>query len=387
VVEKSERYLVPGNSLGQGLTAALSLPREIASNADTAALDCPGITPVLLSKKVPWFGQHTGYQQLPRYLTKIEPHTRVFGPRHRTRERFIGKAYSVYRGWSRRNQWDAAAEFRFARATTPEYPVRHILHFEEHFWFLDRWKKAPPNLIGTLHLPPGGWTDEELECMSRLSSAIVLYRRDVAFFESLVGGGRVRFIPHGVDVEFFRPAATQPGPRDLLFTGHYLRNTKMLARVVTRLSQQRPELRFHVLVPEEFRHTGGLPELHGHPHVIWHHRLSDDELRSLISASYLLLLPMNDSGANTAVVESLACGTPIVTTDVGGIRNYGGNVIFPIVANDDDDAMIALVNRYLENPAWRNNTSLLCREFAETQLAWPLVARQHLETYEALAMQ
>ena len=46
---------------------------------------------------------------------------------------------------------------------------------------------------------------------------------------------------------------------------------------------------------------------------------------------------MNESGANTAVVESLACGLPIVTTDVGGIRNYGGNDLFPIVNNNDDE--------------------------------------------------
>jgi glycosyltransferase involved in cell wall biosynthesis len=94
---------------------------------------------------------------------------------------------------------------------------------------------------------------------------------------------------------------------------------------------------------------------------------------------------MNDSGANTAVVEALACGTPIVTTDVGGIRDYGGETLFPVVPNDDDDAMISLVNRYLKDPAWRTSTGQICRKFAETRLAWPLVAQQHLKIYEALA--
>jgi glycosyltransferase involved in cell wall biosynthesis len=383
VLNKSEGYLAPENPLGRGLSAALSFTQGLGRTRSATAARA-SLTPVILSKKIPWFGEHTGYQQLPRYLAKTEPSTRVFAPRHRMRERFIGKAYSVYRGWSRRNQWDAAAEFRFARENGAARPVRHILHFEEHVWFLDRWDKAPRDLIGTLHLPPDAWTDEELDYVSRLSSGIILYRRDLAFFESLVGPGRVRFIPHGVDVEFFRPAATRPEPRDLLFTGHYLRNSRMLARVVARLSERRPELRFHLLVPEEFRHLGGFPKLQGHPAVVWHQRLNDDQLRALIASSYLLLLPMNNSGANTAVVESLACGTPIVTTDVGGIRDYGGTTIFPIVANDDDDAMVELVERYLEDRAWRDATADRCREFAETQLAWPLIARQHLEVYESL---
>jgi glycosyltransferase involved in cell wall biosynthesis len=384
-VDKSDGYFVPANSLGHGMTAALPLPRTVERRARAVALDRTETTPILLSKRIPWFGQHTGYQQLPRYLQRIEPSTLVFAPRHRMRERFIGKAYSLYRGWSRRNQWDAAAEFRFARAETSGRAVRHILHLEEHSWFLDRWDKAPRDVIGTLHLPPDAWTEEELENVARLSSGIVLYRRDLVFFESLVGEGRVRFIPHGVDVEFFRPARIQPEPRDLLFAGHYLRNTKMLARVVPRLSEHHSELRFHLLVPEEFRDLDGLPELAGHPAVVWHQRLSDDQLRDLIASSYLLLLPMNNSGANTAVVEALASGTPIVTTDVGGIRDYGGNSLFPIVANDDDDAMIALVERYLEDREWRNETGKRCRAFAETELPWPLIAQLHLEAYEELA--
>lgn len=342
------------------------------------------MTPILLSKKVPWFGEHTGYQQLPRYLQRIVPEAQVITPRRRLGERVLGKAYSVYRGWSRRNQWDAAAEFRFARANGVLEPVRHILHLEEHVWFLDRWQKAPRGIVGTLHLPPDGWTEQELDYVSRLSSGIVLYRRDLPFFESLVGKGRVRFIPHGVDTEFFLPIDEPPEPRDLLFTGHYLRNARMLARVVRLLHEKHRDLRFHIIVPEDFRHLSGLAELVNQEHVYWHQRLSDDELRQRIASSYLLLLPMNSSGANTAVVEALSCGTPVVTTDVGGIRDYGGQKIFPIVANNDDEAMATLVERYLEDREWRNNISRQCREFAEKELAWPLVARRHLEVYEEL---
>jgi glycosyltransferase involved in cell wall biosynthesis len=343
------------------------------------------MTPIILSKKIPWFGEHTGYQQLPRYLLKMDPATQVIAPRFRIGDRFLGKAYSVYRGWSGRNQWDAAAEFRFEHANGVPEPVRHILHLEEHVWFLDRWDKAPRNLVGTLHLPPDGWTDEELAYVSRLSSGIVLYRRDWSFFESLLGPGRLRFIPHGVDVDFFRPNAEPPPPQDLLFTGHYLRNAPMLARVVRRLHERYPTLQFHLLVPEEFRHLSGLADLGRVPGVQWHQRLTDEELRQRIASSYLLLLPMNNSGANTAVVEALACGTPVVTTDVGGIRDYGGETIFPVVANNDDAAMVALVERYVEDQAWRNRIGRQCRHFAETQLAWELVAARHLESYEELA--
>jgi glycosyltransferase involved in cell wall biosynthesis len=78
-----------------------------------------------------------------------------------------------------------------------------------------------------------------------------------------------------------------------------------------------------------------------------------------------MLLPMNDSGANTAVVEALSCGLPIATTDVGGIRDYGGEDLFPIVANNDDASMVALVSQYLNDAEFHCTISERCRFFVE----------------------
>lgn len=342
------------------------------------------MTPIYLANKIPWFGNHTGYQQLPRYVQKLVPQMKLIGARNSFRDRMLGKAYSLYRGWSERNQFDAAAEWRLVRANSVPNPVKHILHFEEHFMFFDQWSKAPRDFMATLHIPRAQWTPPELDALKRVSSAMVLYRRDIDFFESYVGTGRVKFVPHGVDVEFFRPrAAVQPNR--ILFPGHYLRNTVMLSRVIRRLAEKHRGLEFHLLVPEAFRYFEGFDELKGRADVFWHQNLNDDELCALISSSYLVLLPMNDSGANTAVVEALACGAPVVTTDVGGIRDYGGGSVFPIVRNNDDDAMTDLVSQYLSNATWRDEMSQRCRELAVNQFAWPLIAQRHLNIYETLA--
>lgn len=158
----------------------------------------------------------------------------------------------------------------------------------------------------------------------------------------------------------------------------------MLVRVVKRLAEKMPELRFDLLVPLHHRNSPALAPLLHHPAVTWHAGLNDEELRALYQRSYLMLLPMDDSGANTAVVEAITSGLPVVTTDAGGIKDYGGGTVFPIVANNDDDAMIALVEEYLAKPNWRAETGGKCRQFAEKFLAWPLVAQKHLEAYREL---
>src|SRR5689334_15685480 len=205
------------------------------------------MTPIFLSNKVPWFGNHTGYQQLPRYMQKLAPETKVIASKNCLTEKMLGKAYSMYRGWADRNQPDAAAEFRFLRANSVPSPVKHILHFEEHFLFFDHWQKAPNDFIATLHIPRGQLSRGELDGLKRLSSAIVLYQRDIEFFEESVGKGRVKFIPHGVDVEFFRPHGEPPKPNRILYAGHYLRNTAMLSRVVRQLAEKHSGLEFHLL--------------------------------------------------------------------------------------------------------------------------------------------
>jgi glycosyltransferase involved in cell wall biosynthesis len=338
-----------------------------------------------LSNNIPWFGLHTGYEQLPLFLNTEGLETHVFSPKINLLERLTGKAYSIYQGWSPRNTYDAAAEFRFLLSSFVNQSFAyHILYLENHLQFLDQWEKTSKNILGTIHLPPSQWNSSMLENLRHLTSAIILYRRDLEFFESYVGKDKVHFIHYGVDINFFYPPTTNTKTQRILFAGHYLRNTSMLHRVIVKLAKNYPELQFDLLVPEHARNTDGLLQLLNHPSVSWHKNISDQELRILYQNSYLLLLPMNNSGANTAIVESLACGLPVVTTDVGGIRDYGGADVFPIVANDDDNAMIDLIENYLDNPDIRNEVSINCRKFAEQNLDWSLVAQKHLAVYKQL---
>lgn len=338
-----------------------------------------------LRESIPWFGGHSGYEQLTRHLPA--PHeVWTVKPRNGQMARYLGSSYARIHGRIGRGATDLSElEFRMCRRLRrPD--ASHILYLDYHFDLLNAWPKAPKDLIGTVHLPPSVWQPEQCKLLSRLDSAIALYQRDIPFFERHLGKGRVRFIHHGADTNFFKPDVTKrkATPR-ILYSGVYLRNEPMLVRMVERLAQLIPEARFDLLVPQHHRKSPALAPLLRHPMVSWHGGLNDDQLRALYQRSHLMLLPMNDSGANTAVVEALASGLPIATTDVGGIRDYGGGSIFPVVANNHDDEMISLVEQYFSRPDWREQVGKSCRAFAEERLAWPLVVQQHLDIYKQLS--
>lgn len=343
---------------------------------------------VLLTKDTGWYGAHSGYyEQLPKYLTETPFKVNVIKPKSSVLGRLMGKVYSTCQRWPQRNQSLTFAELVFRRKLRqkPNSAIGHVLNFEEHYLVFHPSVKNACKTIATIHIPPGRWSALMTKCLPRLAGAIVLYRRDIKYLEDYIGVGKVRFIPHGVDTDFFRPGIgfdSIPAEPRLLFVGQFLRNPAMLSRVVRKLQNDHPELRFDFAIA---RHAMELPEfreLLSIPNVVWHHGISDCDLVSLYQNAYLLLLPMNDSGANNAVVEALATGVPIVTTDVGGIRDYGGADLFPIVANNDDEAMVVLVEQYLQNPTWREVVSQKQRAFAVEELNWRRTTELHIKAYQ-----
>jgi glycosyltransferase involved in cell wall biosynthesis len=339
-----------------------------------------------LSNRVPWFGAHTGYERLPDYLEEVGISPKIYSPGSDFLSRTLGKIQSLRRGHGRISQSDAAARWRLERGLRRERDaVGHLLYGEEHLPF---WRDAPADArqrsILTLHQPSSQWTEDKVRGLPDCPRVVVLWQKEMDWFRERLQGGTVDFVHHGVDIDFFSPASEisrRDEPKRLLYVGVHLRNPAMLVRIISRLSRERADLEFDLLVPPHRRGEPELAKLADHPRVHWHGNVNDEQLRGLYRSAHLLLLPMNNSGANTAVVEALACGLPVLTTDVGGIRDYGGGMIYPVVENNDDEGMLALIERYLTQPLWRDEVSRNCRVFAQEQLAWPLIARRHAEIY------
>ena len=337
-----------------------------------------------LSDKIIWFGKHTGYELLSDYLKQINNQIKSICLPHNLMLRGIGKLYSSYKKWPERNSISALSEFIFDLVTKNKDIIKHILYLEHHLIYMEKWKnKAPRNIIGTIHHPPIQWYEERIKFLKKLSSAIVLYKKDIKFFEKYVGKNRVKFIHHGCDTDFFKPKEDQY-KNHVLSVGHHRRNFPMLIRIIKKLSKRYKNLIFDIVIPEKFKNPYFFKDLINNKSVIWHHKISDEKLLEFYQKSLILLIPINHSGANNSIIESLSCGLPIVTTDVGGVRDYGGGSIYPIVKNDDDDTMIKLVEKYLSDETYRNKISKKQREFAEQKLAWPIIAKKHLEVYKEL---
>ena len=75
--------------------------------------------------------------------------------------------------------------------------------------------------------------------------------------------------------------------------------------------------------------------------------------------------------------EYLACGVPVVATDLGGLEpSVSDASVGETVPPDNPEAMAAAILRLLANPAARIAMGARARAFAETNLSWDIVAER-----------
>ncbi|CAN5559401.1 hypothetical protein BH10PLA1_BH10PLA1_00830 [soil metagenome] len=103
-----------------------------------------------------------------------------------------------------------------------------------------------------------------------------------------------------------------------------------------------------------------------------------DKLAAIVDAS-LFVLPSRQEGFSVAIVESLACGTPVVISEAchfPEVRESGAGIVVPLEARAIAEAMLALLN----NPARREAASAAASKLGR-QYTWDRIASRTLELY------
>jgi len=110
--------------------------------------------------------------------------------------------------------------------------------------------------------------------------------------------------------------------------------------------------------------------------------MAQDELASLYSAADVLALASLREGWPNVLLEAMACGTPVVASAVGGVREIvTAPVAGELVARRDENEFAAALQRVLEARPDRAAVRAHAAEFA-----WQPVVQRYHEILLAVAL-
>jgi glycosyltransferase involved in cell wall biosynthesis len=273
--------------------------------------------------------------------------------------------------------------------------IVHVAELETSFGLLGnprvrRWL-GDVRVVATTHLPTSWWRAfGDPAPLAHLDALITVSSEQRDFFE-LYLPGRVSYIPHGIDTEFFAPEPERrpaPGERRCLCVGELYRDLQVLAEVIERMMRSDAMLRFDLVYPAHGRgrNRQTLMRIARQSRVHWHSGLSDEQLRELYRRADLLVLPLIDCTANNAILEAMACGVPILTTDLPGVRDYVQPACAQLTRPHEPTSMADAAQDLLAAPERRAAMGAEARRHAEARFAWPVVARQWIELYARMSV-
>ena len=336
----------------------------------------------LITMRMRGHSGHSGYDRLADYMAANQialPQSLSFTDRLISRcfKNLIGRVGST---------WYHRANFLCEIKAARQWPLnnRRIFHFiygENSYQYLGKLKKIRTGnrIVCTYHTPPEKFQTivKNLDPLHEIDAIIVLSNFQKEFFINLLGHNNVWYVPHGIDVDFFKPTAkTQSGDNLLncLFVGSHLRDVETFRQVVDILEHKDKTIRFHIL-----SNSTNTTQFEKSTNVKLYSKIPERELLKLYQSTDLLTLPLIDSTANNSILEALACGLPIVTTDLPGTRDYLSDDCALFVPPGDAAGMVHAIEK-LKDHRYRQHLSEKSRQQAQ-RFDWKIITDSLMDCY------
>jgi glycosyltransferase involved in cell wall biosynthesis len=237
-------------------------------------------------------------------------------------------------------------------------------------WKLKNWAYSRSNLTIVV---PSKWLAEQVE-------------------QSMLNRFSIHHIPYGIDTEAYQPLDPEqcrsllgisPGKKVLMFGAENLKDARKGGDLLLKALQSLPEsLKAETLLLTIGSGSEALSEVVGMPNLNLGY-VSSDRLKSIAySAADLFIFPTRADNLPLVLQESMACGTPVVSFNIGGIPDLVRSDITGYLAPPEDaqDFCNGIV-QLLEDQNLRDRLGQNCRAIALAEYPLELQAKRYIELY------
>lgn len=202
---------------------------------------------------------------------------------------------------------------------------------------------------------------------------------------------KAHVIRPAVDVDFFQPrhARSSSGPIQLVTTGSLIwrKGHEYALQAINLLKDRHIDVRFTIIGdgPERQRVLYTIQDLGLEKEVQLVGSVPPAHVRDLLQQADIFLLSSLSEDISNAVLEAMACGLPVVTTDCGGMREAVTDGIegFTVPVRDPE-TMAAALAKLARDPELRSRMGRAARDRILKQFTLAQQTAAFIELYQSL---
>jgi glycosyltransferase involved in cell wall biosynthesis len=223
------------------------------------------------------------------------------------------------------------------------------------------------------------------EAAERSDLVIAVSRFTAGQVEELLGveGSRIRVIPHGVR---FRPAAEEAAREPVILSVGAIQKRKNTLRLVEAFEATAPGWKLMLAGSTGFESEEVLSRISKSPRrgdIALLGYVSDERLRALYAKASIFAFPSLDEGFGIPVLEAMAAGLPVVTSNTGALAEVAGDAAVRVDPLSKD-AIAAALDGLMRDESARMRLREMGRERA-AEFTWERAVDRTWQVYRELA--
>lgn len=171
----------------------------------------------------------------------------------------------------------------------------------------------------------------------RLNFQIITISKFLANKISYFSKQKIYLIPNAIDLELFAPSKTKKETTEkkrilsVVSNYDYVKGIDRLVNLIKVLKEKNPKFHFVLVSFEKKSYSPIFDEFICNP--------SPKKMTEEYQKADLFLLTPRVEGFSLPVLEAMACGCPVITTDSGGVREYAKNEINSLLVRDPSEIL------------------------------------------------
>ena len=205
--------------------------------------------------------------------------------------------------------------------------------------------------------------------------------------EFLVNPKNVEVILNGINIETFKPDTNIKIIENRIVTTASadipLKGLRFLINALPRVLKDFPQTHLMVIgkSPNESKIRKLIDDLCLKERISFKSNLSEEEIVDIYRTSQIAVIPSLYEGFGFGAGEAMACGTPLISTDSGGLKDVIGDSAIKIASGSIEEIENTIISLF-QDPEKREQLSLKGRNRMEDLFDWKIAALNYVKVFE-----